>query len=331
MQGSKIQPTVAEERDDGGKNEISDHLPENHRVVANIWQREPLAPVSNEGLCGTTNSYSIGQQYVWCCALDPDYRKFSIGCEKGALLIEVETRRLWEISTHRGDVSSDLEGYTRFWCKNSGKLLRTIPSPVQCSSTSVPVVLYSETWGNRTGNSALLLGAGNKLYMSGSESEVKPISIWWRFYVYAVHGYVTEIMFTALWEFVVNLNWKFPGNTSVWVLLIYGLSGLVVERMYFQLRDRVPFVARILIYTLWTYLWEFSTGFVLKQFGACPWDYTPFHGDFMGIVTLEYAPLWFIGNILGELIIMKYTLRLYWGPETSLQPVNSRHSIRKNQ
>lgn len=65
-----------------------------------------ICQVSNEGLCGTTNSYSIGQQYVWCCALDPDYRKFSIGCEKGALLIEVETRRLWEISTHRGDVSS---------------------------------------------------------------------------------------------------------------------------------------------------------------------------------------------------------------------------------
>ena len=78
--------------------------------------------------------------------------------------------------------------------------------------------------------------------------------------------------------------------------------------MYFRLRDQVPFLIRILIYTLWTYLWEFSTGFLLKQFGACPWDYTPFHGDFMGIITLEYAPLWFLGNIIGELVIMKYTL-----------------------
>ena len=166
--------------------------------------------------------------------------------------------------------------------------------------------------------------------MSG-EPELRPISTWWRFYVYAVHGYVTEIMFTALWEFVVNLNWKFPGNTSVWVLLIYGLSGLVVEQMYFRLRIRVPFLIRILIYTLWTYLWEFSTGFLLKQFGACPWDYTPFHGDFMGIITLEYAPLWFLGNVIGELVIMKYTLCLYWGPETTQQPDNAHNSIRKNQ
>ncbi|XP_062617545.1 transmembrane protein 229B-like [Saccostrea cucullata] len=163
------------------------------------------------------------------------------------------------------------------------------------------------------------------------DSEMRPISIWWRFYVYAIHGYVTEIMFTALWEFVVNLNWKFPGNTSVWVLLIYGLSGLVLERMYFRLRDQVPLLVRILIYTIWTYLWEFSTGFVLKQFGACPWDYTPFHGDFMGIITLEYAPLWFLGNIIAELIVMKYTLCLYWGPELNLQSTSVSSSIRKNE
>ncbi|XP_048737975.1 transmembrane protein 229B-like [Ostrea edulis] len=164
------------------------------------------------------------------------------------------------------------------------------------------------------------------------ELGARPVSIYWRFYVYAIHGYVTEIMFTALWEFVVNLNWKFPGNTSVWVLLIYGLSGLVVERMYFQLRGRVPLLVRILLYTIWTYLWEFSTGFILKQFGACPWDYTPFHGDFMGIITLEYAPLWFLGNVIAELFVMKYTLCLYWGPEVTFPPlVNTHSTVRKTE
>ena len=62
-------------------------------------------------------------------------------------------------------ISGDLEGYTRLWCKTSGRLLRTIPSPVPCSSTSVPAVMYCENLGNRPGNSALLLGAGNKLYV----------------------------------------------------------------------------------------------------------------------------------------------------------------------
>ncbi|KAK3094077.1 hypothetical protein FSP39_023916 [Pinctada imbricata] len=147
-----------------------------------------------------------------------------------------------------------------------------------------------------------------------NEEKYQPISIIWRLYIYAIHGYACEIMFTALWEFVVNLNWKLPGVTSVWVLPIYGLSGLVIERMYLAMKDTVPQLLRIIIYTLWTYCWEFSTGFVLKQFGACPWDYTPFHGDFMGLITLEYAPLWFIGNYMVELFFMRYTRMLFWGP-----------------
>ncbi|XP_062617584.1 DDB1- and CUL4-associated factor 4-like [Saccostrea cucullata] len=234
--------------------------------IGNTSSTAYICKVSNQGMCGTPISYSIGQKYIWCCALDSDYRRFCIGCEKGALLIEVETRRLWEIYSHKSDVFSttfthqnpcllfcgnmkghiltrdtrshpgrtftelkmkglvtslqltqddvhllandalgnallwdlrmkkvvveyrgmknegtripvhmdvseelvygcDLEGYTRFWCKNSGRLLRTIPSPVPCSSTCVPVVLYSDRWGNKAGNSALLLGSGNKLYI----------------------------------------------------------------------------------------------------------------------------------------------------------------------
>ena len=72
----------------------------NENCTAHICQ------VSNQGICGTPNSYSLGQQYVWCCALDSDYRSFCIGCQKGALLIEVETRRLWEIGPYKSNVSS---------------------------------------------------------------------------------------------------------------------------------------------------------------------------------------------------------------------------------
>ena len=152
------------------------------------------------------------------------------------------------------------------------------------------------------------------MVQDASTAPLAPLSTIYRFYIYAIHGYVTEVMFTAAWEFVVNLNWKFPGNTSVWSLFIYGISTLILERMYLRLKGRVPLLVRCLIYTVWTYCWEFSTGYVLKQFDACPWDYTPFEGDFMGLVTLEYAPLWFIGAMVGEQIVIKNTLRLYWGP-----------------
>ncbi|XP_013380960.1 transmembrane protein 229B [Lingula anatina] len=160
--------------------------------------------------------------------------------------------------------------------------------------------------------------------------ELQPLSTLGRFYIYAIHGYVTEVMFTATWEFVENGNWKFPGNTSVWCLFIYGISTMVIEKMYFKLRDRQPLLVRAMIYLMWTYFWEFSTGFILKQFGACPWDYEPyFNGHFMGLVTLEYAPLWYLGAIFVEQVIIKYSLQLYWGGEMKHGVVLSKPSASK--
>lgn len=85
-------------------------------------------------------------------------------------------------------------------------------------------------------------------------ASAEPLTALSRWYLYAIHGYFCEVMFTAAWEFVVNFNWKFPGVTSVWALFIYGTSILIVERMYLRLRGRCPLLVRCLIYTLWTYL-----------------------------------------------------------------------------
>ncbi|XP_054987137.1 transmembrane protein 229B isoform X1 [Sorex araneus] len=141
-------------------------------------------------------------------------------------------------------------------------------------------------------------------------ASAEPLTALSRWYLYAIHGYFCEVMFTAAWEFVVNLNWKFPGVTSVWALFIYGTSILIVERMYLRLRGRCPLLLRCLIYTLWTYLWEFTTGFILRQFNACPWDYSQFDFDFMGLITLEYAVPWFCGALIMEQFIIRNTLRL---------------------
>ncbi|XP_032870358.1 transmembrane protein 229B-like [Amblyraja radiata] len=139
---------------------------------------------------------------------------------------------------------------------------------------------------------------------------MEPLGALSRWYLYAIHGYFCEVMFTAAWEFVVNFNWKFPGVTSVWALFIYGTSMMVVEQMYLSLKNRCPGLVRCLIYTLWTYIWEFSTGFILRQFNACPWDYSQFDYDFMGLVTLEYAVPWFFASIIMEKLVIRNTLCL---------------------
>ena len=75
----------------------------------------------------------------------------------------------------------------------------------------------------------------------------------------------------------------------------------------------VPLFLRALIYTIWTFAWEFSTGYVLRLFNGCPWDYGPwFTYNIMGLITLEYAPLWYIGSILCEKYVIKLTLDLKW-------------------
>ncbi|MFT7810584.1 transmembrane protein 229B-like [Arapaima gigas] len=150
----------------------------------------------------------------------------------------------------------------------------------------------------------------------------EPLAVLSRWYLYAIHGYFCEVMFTAAWEFVIHCNWKFPGVTSVWALFIYGTSILIVERMYLQLRGRCPVLLRCVIYTLWTYLWEFSTGLLLRQFNACPWDYSQFHYNFMGLVTAEYALPWFCASFIVERLVIRNTLRLRFDDVAESADVN---------
>ena len=65
------------------------------------------------------------------------------------------------------------------------------------------------------------------------------------------------------------------GTTSVWTIPIYGISGLIVEQLYLRLTEyRVPLALRGVVYVLWTYCWEFSTG---TLFSYCSiWVLAPF-------------------------------------------------------
>lgn len=67
-----------------------------------------------------------------------------------------------------------------------------------------------------------------------------------------------------------------------------------------------------MIYLILIFGWEFSTGFVLNLFNACPWDYSWFPFNIMGLITLEYAPLWFIGSILAEQVLIPFINKLKW-------------------
>lgn len=135
--------------------------------------------------------------------------------------------------------------------------------------------------------------------------------------MYGLHGYFTEVMFTALWDLIANANAKLAGCSSVWSLFIYALSCWVIEIMYLRLEARhVPMIFRGLLYVAWIYTWEFTTGWLLRLFGACPWDYSRFPLNLFGLITFEYAPLWYASSLVLEQVLVKNLHRLRWMDES---------------
>ena len=135
-----------------------------------------------------------------------------------------------------------------------------------------------------------------------------------RFTIYGMNGIATEVLYTALWDFVAKGNWKWIGVSSSWAFVIYGLSCLFIEYLKpILVKSNIKLPFRAFIYMIWIFLWEFSTGFLLKQFDACPWDYSEwFNWNIMGVITLEYAPLWYCASIFSEQYVIRLTNSLCW-------------------
>lgn len=133
---------------------------------------------------------------------------------------------------------------------------------------------------------------------------------------YGLCGFFTEVVFTAVWFFFdtkYDHGWKLHGCTSLWSFPIYGISIYILERISLFIKPYLILPFRILVYIAWTYLWEFSTGLLLRQLNACPWnyeDYTTYHVH--GLITLDYAPMWVIAVVLCEKIVIKCALNLQY-------------------
>jgi uncharacterized membrane protein len=121
-----------------------------------------------------------------------------------------------------------------------------------------------------------------------------------RFYLYGLHGLLAEIIFTSLSDETAKLR----GTTSIWSFFIYAIALHYIERIYISLK-KFPICIRGLVYTLWILLWEFISGSALSLFHACPWDYSDHKYNFMGMITLEYIPLWAISSLLAEQFLIK--------------------------
>lgn len=61
-----------------------------------------LEPGGNADFRAT--DFCLGKKATWTCAWNPHHQRFSVGTEKSGLLLDVETRRLWELYSNKSDV-----------------------------------------------------------------------------------------------------------------------------------------------------------------------------------------------------------------------------------
>ncbi|XP_053731163.1 transmembrane protein 229b-like [Synchiropus splendidus] len=132
-----------------------------------------------------------------------------------------------------------------------------------------------------------------------------------RLYVYALHGCLCELVFTAAWDWCSTRDRRMVGHSSLWALPMYAGAIYIMERLRCWLllrRQLLP--VRLLAYTVFIYFWEFSWGTGLRQLEACPWDYSEFKYNLGGLVTLEYALPWTVAAFLAEHHVIRNTLRI---------------------
>ncbi|PAV60325.1 hypothetical protein WR25_15434 isoform B [Diploscapter pachys] len=110
-------------------------------------------------------------------------------------------------------------------------------------------------------------------------------------------------------------NRKLIGVTSVYIFFVYAFSTMVLEWIYLATKEILPLLPlRAVIYVIVCYIFEFSSGYVLKKFDLCPWDYESFfHFHIMGLITFEYLPVWYVASILGEYIVIRMHLVVVGG------------------
>ncbi|KAM4598946.1 transmembrane protein 229b-like [Fundulus diaphanus] len=142
-------------------------------------------------------------------------------------------------------------------------------------------------------------------------SSFRPLSALFRLYVYALHGCLCEVAFTAVYDWCSTRDQRLMGHSSLWALPMYATAIFFLEGLRARLlAQQRSLPVRLTIYTLFIYIWEFSWGLGLRLLGACPWDYSAHRYNLEGLVTLEYALPWAVAAFIAEQHVIKNSLRI---------------------
>jgi hypothetical protein len=132
---------------------------------------------------------------------------------------------------------------------------------------------------------------------------------------FACFGITAEVFFTAFYNLFAQtpLCGKAPaalaGMSYVWMAFIYGLIP-VLGILFHDKAKPLPVWLRLPLYVLIIYIIEFTSGYLLQLFtGKCPWQYTT-GWNVMGLIRLDYFPVWLVFAGLVEQIYVFMNTRV---------------------
>jgi uncharacterized membrane protein len=127
-----------------------------------------------------------------------------------------------------------------------------------------------------------------------------------RFFIFAFGGMLGEVFLGAFrtgW----SGNWSIHGQSSPWMMIDYGLMGIVLMPMAKRLiRLGMPLPARAFVYMLVIYFVEYVSGIIFTWgLGLRVWSYEGIPYNLHGQIMLYSAPVWYLLGFCGEYLYGK--------------------------
>lgn len=143
----------------------------------------------------------------------------------------------------------------------------------------------------------------NKKYFFNQNIFMIKLNFFQKFFIYGIIGLFLEVLWTGF-NSLLSLDYTLMGHSSIIMLPIYGLT-VFLEPLFEKLK-KYSLVYRGIIYSVLILSCEFITGYILKSFNICPWDYTNKGINIMGIIRIDYMPLWFCAGLFFERIYTEF-------------------------
>ncbi len=130
--------------------------------------------------------------------------------------------------------------------------------------------------------------------------------VFFRFLLFALIGLLMEVFFGAGHKLIEG-NWNLRGGTSPWMMLDYGLLGVVTPWIARPLKARgVPLPARAIAYMLGIFFIEYVSGILFhKVMGLHIWNYNHLPYNLHGQIALYFVVPWYLLGLVAETLFKR--------------------------